>query len=360
MGGGGQSAALIRRPATSPSSAQVIAELRTAGEGRVWNIARYVAIAVHQLDGAAAGCSSSRPSPPGRPRCGPSGTSRWPTWSSPEGTRGDAAAAARSGRGPRPGAGPGAPRAAGDGAVSARRAPAYARWLCGTPWPAEAAPALPASLETSHLANLHDGVAGGAARLSARRAQPASWATRVTAAHSSAELESPGRPPRAAAVASDAAGVVRAQLDPARGPGARRRPASSRSAAAGGTGRADRRLAVLFPGPGAIPLCRAARGAGRLQEAARWYDSFSSNSIFDLIYLAPSHLERGRIAERQGLIKEAASHYEQTVALWLDCDPELRSIPDEARARLAVLRTQVALESHSAPPLGAGRLESPS
>jgi hypothetical protein len=80
----------------------------------------------------------------------------------------------------------------------------------------------------------------------------------------------------------------------------------------------------------------------RLQEATTWYDSFSSNSIFDLIYLAPSHLERGRIAERLGEPRTALRHYEQVVALWLDADPELRRLPDEARARIAALRTPTA------------------
>jgi hypothetical protein len=42
------------------------------------------------------------------------------------------------------------------------------------------------------------------------------------------------------------------------------------------------------------------------------------------------------------LPKLAVSHYQQVVALWSDCDPELRAIPDEARARLAALGTEVA------------------
>ena len=81
---------------------------------------------------------------------------------------------------------------------------------------------------------------------------------------------------------------------------------------------------------------------GRSQDASLWYDSFSSNSIFDLIYLAPSHLERGRIAEKSGQPKVALNHYQQAVALWLTCDPDLQALPDEARARIRALKAKTA------------------
>jgi hypothetical protein len=81
---------------------------------------------------------------------------------------------------------------------------------------------------------------------------------------------------------------------------------------------------------------------GRTREANVWYDSFSSNSIFDLIYLAPAHLEQGKIAEQLGQPTVALHHYQQAVALWLNCDPNLRALPNEARARIEALKRRPA------------------
>jgi tetratricopeptide (TPR) repeat protein len=76
---------------------------------------------------------------------------------------------------------------------------------------------------------------------------------------------------------------------------------------------------------------------GRLDEALPWYGSFSSNSIFDLVYLVPSHLHRARIAERLGQRDEAIRHYQRVVTLWQDADAELQPLVEEARGRLAEL-----------------------
>jgi hypothetical protein len=64
-------------------------------------------------------------------------------------------------------------------------------------------------------------------------------------------------------------------------------------------------------------------GVGRPEEAARWYSSFSSNSIFDLVFLAPSHAARGRISERLGRGPEAAAEYERAIQLLRDADPQM-------------------------------------
>jgi tetratricopeptide (TPR) repeat protein len=69
---------------------------------------------------------------------------------------------------------------------------------------------------------------------------------------------------------------------------------------------------------------------GRHDEAVRWYDSLVQSSLYELIYLAPSHLNRARIYERLGQRLRAASHYRRVVALWNGCDPELRPAYDEA------------------------------
>jgi tetratricopeptide (TPR) repeat protein len=77
--------------------------------------------------------------------------------------------------------------------------------------------------------------------------------------------------------------------------------------------------------------------SGRLEDAALWYGSFSASSIFDLVFLAPSYLRRGAIAERRGRPAEARRHYEAALKLWAGCDPELRPLADTARMHLAAL-----------------------
>jgi hypothetical protein len=84
--------------------------------------------------------------------------------------------------------------------------------------------------------------------------------------------------------------------------------------------------------------------AGRLEDAAHWYGSFSASSIFDLVFLAPSHLRRGSIAERLGQPAESRRHYEAALVLWSGCDAELRPLADDARTRLAALRRETAAQ----------------
>jgi tetratricopeptide (TPR) repeat protein len=69
---------------------------------------------------------------------------------------------------------------------------------------------------------------------------------------------------------------------------------------------------------------------GRHDEAVRWYESLVQSSVYELIYLAPSHLHRARIYDGLGQRLRAASHYRRVVALWKGCDPELRPAFDEA------------------------------
>jgi serine/threonine protein kinase/tetratricopeptide (TPR) repeat protein len=77
---------------------------------------------------------------------------------------------------------------------------------------------------------------------------------------------------------------------------------------------------------------------GRFEEALRWYGSFGELTIHDLVFLAPSHFRRGAICEKLGRLQEAAEHYARFIALWKDCDPDLRPLVDQASARLAALR----------------------
>jgi tetratricopeptide (TPR) repeat protein len=77
----------------------------------------------------------------------------------------------------------------------------------------------------------------------------------------------------------------------------------------------------------------------RYEEAVRWYASIVQSSLYELVYLAPSHLRRGRIQERLGDRQRAAQHYRRVVEVWGECDPELRPAVDEASARLRRLGT---------------------
>lgn len=77
--------------------------------------------------------------------------------------------------------------------------------------------------------------------------------------------------------------------------------------------------------------------SGRAGDAERWYGSFADNSFHDLIYLAPSHLRRARLAERAGRRDVAISHYRAVVRLWARGEPAVQPYVREARARIAAL-----------------------
>ena len=79
---------------------------------------------------------------------------------------------------------------------------------------------------------------------------------------------------------------------------------------------------------------------GRPEEALPWYGSFADFSIYDLVYLAPSHLRRGEIYERLGQREKAVEHYARFIELWKDCDPELRPLVDGTKDRLARLTSE--------------------
>ncbi len=78
---------------------------------------------------------------------------------------------------------------------------------------------------------------------------------------------------------------------------------------------------------------------GRDSEALRWYGTFGENSPYDLVYLAPALYRQGQIEERLGNRARAAARYASFLALWKDCDPELRALTADAARRLALLAT---------------------
>jgi len=76
---------------------------------------------------------------------------------------------------------------------------------------------------------------------------------------------------------------------------------------------------------------------GRYDAALEWYRSAPEPYISDLIYLAPSHLRRAEIYERQGDQQQAVHHYGRFVELWQDADPELQPRVEAARRAMELV-----------------------
>ncbi len=72
--------------------------------------------------------------------------------------------------------------------------------------------------------------------------------------------------------------------------------------------------------------------AGRLHEAYDWYASAPHAARLDYVYLAPSHLGRARVRERQGNVAGAAAHYARALELLSSADEAGRDLRDEASA----------------------------
>ena len=85
-----------------------------------------------------------------------------------------------------------------------------------------------------------------------------------------------------------------------------------------------------------------AKDQEQFNAALRWYNSFASKSLFDFVYLAPSHVRRGRILERMGRQKEAAEHYRLALKVYDESDPEFRPLVREAQAGLVRVAAGVA------------------
>jgi tetratricopeptide (TPR) repeat protein len=79
------------------------------------------------------------------------------------------------------------------------------------------------------------------------------------------------------------------------------------------------------------------REAGRLPEAIAAYGSVADYSVDGLMFLAPSLLHRAEMYERLGDRAQAATHYRRFIALWSECDPELRPTRLAAERRLAAI-----------------------
>jgi DNA-binding SARP family transcriptional activator/tetratricopeptide (TPR) repeat protein/TolB-like protein len=310
---------------------QVIAELKTSVEGRVWNTARYVAVGAQDLAGARRLVALlAEPTRPTEVRAfGHLALAHL------ELTRGRLRAA----------------QAELDTAAVLDPLPALEQraLLALVPFvfvergqllalrdsiTHVSAPTLVARLETSHLANLHDGVhpelqAYLAAGLSIRAGDTAA------ALALAQELERPRGSPEATTVAQDGAASIRARV--ALGGG--RMAEAARML--GEVLRLEARVGFIGGSPfysqglERFLYATVAENQGQPDEALRWYSSFASNSIFDLIYLAPSHIRRGRILERLGRQKDAAEHYRLALKLYDESDPEFRPLVREAQDGLA-------------------------
>ena len=307
---------------------RVIEELRTSVEGRVWNTARYVAISAHNLTGAGRIVALlTEPTRPAEVRAfghhalayldvanGRLASARQQLDKAsaldPVPTMEHRALLALL-----PGMIPPAP------VLSALR-DSVARLVVGNASP---------SLETSHLANLHDGVGPEiksylVASLSLELADAARAATELR------DLERPRVLPEAAALARDATGSVRGRQDQKAG----RSADAARLLAE--VLRLEARVGLIGGSPfysqglERFRYAQVLEQLGRHDEAARWYDSFSSNSIFDLAFLPAAELERARMEERLGRRAEAAKCYRRVVELWSGGDAIVQPLVAEARA----------------------------
>jgi tetratricopeptide (TPR) repeat protein len=150
-------------------------------------------------------------------------------------------------------------------------------------------------------------------------------------------LAAAGGPQLGASLAAALAGAVRAHVAEARG-----------DASAALDALEQVRPAWSYDPPLASPffslaLARFARARllaarGRADEAARWFNSFAHVSVYDLVFLAPSHRERAALYDRLGDGARAAEQYARFIALWEECDDELRPAVAEAERRLVALR----------------------
>jgi serine/threonine-protein kinase len=106
-----------------------------------------------------------------------------------------------------------------------------------------------------------------------------------------------------------------------------------------------RRLREATPDPlsfGVAELGRAHDLAGQADSAITYYERYLAATEYpraatDATELARIHRRLGELYEERGERDKARVHYASFVALWKDCDPELRPRVTEVRRRLAAL-----------------------
>jgi serine/threonine-protein kinase len=72
------------------------------------------------------------------------------------------------------------------------------------------------------------------------------------------------------------------------------------------------------------------RENGRGEEALGWYRGLGQNTTQELVFLGPAMLAEARIQRTLGRSREAARLYDGFIALWQECDPDSRSLLDQA------------------------------
>ena len=84
------------------------------------------------------------------------------------------------------------------------------------------------------------------------------------------------------------------------------------------------------------------REMGSGEEALGWYRGLGQNTTQELVFLGPATLAEARIQRALGRPREAATLYDEFLALWRESDPELKPMLDQAAAERASLseRTQ--------------------
>ena len=79
------------------------------------------------------------------------------------------------------------------------------------------------------------------------------------------------------------------------------------------------------------------KALGRDREALQWYDNLVQISPYEVVYRPLAHLRRAQIYERLGEPAKAGDYYRRFIELWRGSDPELQTMLDDARQRLAAL-----------------------
>ena len=80
---------------------------------------------------------------------------------------------------------------------------------------------------------------------------------------------------------------------------------------------------------------------GRFEEALRLYDSFEEHALYDLIYVAPSHLRRAEIFEQLGDSRRAKEHYSKFLHAWENRDARFSPYVQKASVSLSRLEEGV-------------------
>jgi tetratricopeptide (TPR) repeat protein len=122
-------------------------------------------------------------------------------------------------------------------------------------------------------------------------------------------------------------------------------------------GRPEEALAFLPAGPGVFPpelayhpifareIERLWRGealyaAGRDEEALKWFENALAWSYHESVYDPFLTLRRAELLDRLGRSEEAAEAYSRFLQMWPDPDPGIRPLTEDARRRLAALRSE--------------------